>query len=303
MSRTFEFFNAIDDFKEVVPGVESSTRFSEMQASFERAKQIILGIIGQTIWDSLKADFASTSDGDKKTAWEFLQGALGNRTYFQYLIFKLMGKRKEEVDYRKYEIQAMQEVYIDNYWLYMDKLLPFLDTNPSEKFAAWLQTDMYKTRDSLFMKTAAEFSKYCNLDYSEYFFFRTLNLHVEVMDVDISSRKITTTTFANNAKLERNIKRAIAYRTMSNAIMQLDYTDLPRSLRNDIYNELSKRTGHREEYVKSAIAKRFAQKSDDYFSLVDIELQKPDQDAGESTYVYIPPEDVNDEDNQHYLMV
>lgn len=303
MSRTFDFFNNIDAFKEVVPGVESSTILSEMQASFERAKQIITGIIGTSIYDLLKADFeAGTHDENKQTAWEFLQGALGNRCYFQHLIFKVIGKKKEQVSFYKYEIQAMQETYLDNYWLYMDKLLAFLDTNPSDVFVQWTTTAMYKKRNLLLIKTAADFAGYCDLDYSEYFFYRTLNLHVEVMDTEISSRKIDATTYADNEKLERNIKRAIAYRTLANAILQFDYTDLPRSLRNDIYNELSKKSGDRETSVKTEIAKRFAQKADDYFSLIDLERNAPDQDAGDSTYVYQPPSDINDEDNSHYLM-
>ncbi|WP_319502568.1 hypothetical protein [uncultured Draconibacterium sp.] len=302
MSRTFDFFSNIGDFKDVVSGVESSTFLSEMQGSYERAKQTIVAVIGQTLWDALKAQFASEgADAKKDQAVEHLQGAIGNRTYYHHLIFKVIGKKKEEVSFYKYEIQAMQENYLDAYWTYMDQLLT-LFTSDTETFTGWTDTDMYKILNELHLKTANEFSKACGLDGSAYFFNRTIHLQLEVTDTDIASRKITAQTYADNARLERNIKRAIAYRTAAKAIFQFDYPDLPRSLRNDIYNEWSKTKGKQESLVKEAIAQLFHRQADEYFRLVDLELNQPVDEDGDSIDIEFPGDDINDIDNSHYLM-
>lgn len=302
MSRTFDFFSSINDFKEVVPGVEASTSLSEMQAAFERASSTIKGMITAAIWSTLKTALANnTEDEDLQTAIAYLQGAIGNRTYYHHLIFKVAGKKKEQVTYYKYELQDMRETYLDNYWTYMDKLLTHLDANEA-KFEGWTDTDFYKLRQELILKTSADFSKHCTLGDSVYFFMLTIPLQLEIIDVHIASRKITPATWTDKPKLERNIKRAIAYATAADAIRQFDYPDLPRSLRNDIYNESSKANGKQEDLVKTEIAKRFESKSETYLGLVDLERNIPDQDAGESTDIYIPAEEINDPSNSHFLM-
>lgn len=301
MARTFDFFSGINDFKEVVPGVEASTSLSEMQAAFERAAATIKNIIPQAIYDILKVAFTDVSnDEDLQTAIAYMQGAIGNRTYYHHLIFKVVGKKKEEVSFYKYELQEMRETYLDNYWTYMDKLLAHLDAKAA-KFEGWTDADNYKLRQELILKTASEFSKHCTLGDSVYFYMLTIPLQLEVIDLQITSRAITNATWADKPKLERNIKRAVAYATAADAVRQFDYPDLPRSLRNDIFNEWSKTKGKQESFVKDEIAKRFEHKSESYFSLVDQERTIPDQDAGESVDIFLPPENVNDPNDPFYF--
>lgn len=300
--RTFDFFNNINDFKEVVPGVEASTTLSEMQAAFERAAAVIKGMITDGIWSILSdAYFSVTEDENLQTAIAYLQGAIGNRTYYHHLIFKVVGKKKEQVTFYKSEIQEMRETYLDNYWTYMDKLLAYLDEHKAS-FEGWTDTEFYKLRQELILKTAGDFSKHCTLGDSVYFFMLTIPLQLEVIDFHIAARKITPDTWAAKPKLERNIKRAVAYATAADAIRQFDYPDLPRSLRNDIYNETSKKNGKQEEWVKTEISKIFESKSETYFSLVDQERSVPDQAAGGSPNIYIPAEEINDSSNSHFLM-
>lgn len=302
MARTFDFFSNIDDFKDVVSGVDSSTMLSEMQGSYERAKQTIVSVIGQALWDVLKTQFASQDADEKKDkAVAYLQGALGNRTYYHHLIFKVVGKKKEQVSFYKYEIQAMQENYLDAYWSYMDQLLT-LFTSDTQTFQGWTETKMYKTLNELLIKTAADFSEYCGLDGSDYFFNRTIHLQLQVSDTDLASRQITAATYAEKPKLERNIKRAIAYRTTARAIFQFDYPDLPRSLRNDIFNEFSKNKGAQETHVKEAISQLFHRQADEYWNLIDQELNQPVDEDGDSLDIDFPGDDINDIDNSHYLM-
>jgi len=302
MSRTFDFFSNINEFKEVVPGVEASTTLTEMQAAFERASSTIKGMITDTIWSALKTAMAENSADEKlKSAIAYLQGAIGNRTYYHHLIFKVVGKKKEQVTFYKSEIQEMRETYLDNYWTYMDKLLAVMDANEAS-FDGWKETDYYKLRQELILKTAGDFSKHCTLGDSVYFFMLTIPLQLETIDVHIASRKITPDSWTDKPKLERNIKRAVAYTTAAAAIRQFDYPDLPRSLRNDIYNETSKKNGKQEEWVKTEISKIFDAKSETYWSLVDQERAIPDQAAGESTNIFIPAEEINDSSNSHFLM-
>jgi hypothetical protein len=302
MSRTFDFFSSINDFKEVVPGVEASTTLSEMQAAFERAASTIKGMITPEVWAALKTAMADSTDDEKlKSAIAYLQGAIGNRTYYHHLIFKVVGKKKEQVTYYKYELQEMRETYLDNYWTYMDKLLELMDASETS-FDGWKDSKYYKLRQELIIKSAAEFSNSCTLGDSVYFFMLTIPLQLEIIDIHISSRKITAESWSDKPKLERNIKRAVAYATAADAIRQFDYPDLPRSLRNDIYNESSKANGKQEDMVKTEIAKRFESKAETYWNMVDQERTVPDQDAGGSTDIFIPAAEINDSSNSHFLM-
>lgn len=301
MAREFNFFSTINDFIEVVPGVDASTQLEEMQAAYERAKKTIIDAIGQAQWDVLLAEYGTAADPIIASGVAQIQGALGNRTYYNYLIFKVSGKKKEQISFFKYEIRAMQETYLDNYWVYMDTLLTLFTANPA-KFPGWVTTDMSKTLVDLFVKTAYEFSKYCGLDESAYFFNRTIHLQLEVTDTDIASRQIEAATYAGKPKLERNIKRAICYKTTALALMQFDYPDVPKSLRADIFNEFSKEKGAQEKHLKQKVAGMFFAKADTYLELIDYELNQPDQDAGESPDIYIPTLDVNEPGDKHFLM-
>ena len=303
MSRTFDFFSNINDFKEIVPGVEASTTLTEMQASFERAAQIIKDMISEALWTSLKTAYLQpTTDEKKKTAIPFLQGAIGNRTYYHHLIFKVVGKKKEQIGFYKSEIHAMEETYLDNFAAYMDKLLQYLDDNTAD-FTGWSDTETYKLRQKLLIKSASAFSKYCQLGNSVYFFMLTIPLQLEVIDTDIASRKITAATYAGKEPLERNIMRFVAYKTASMAISQLESPDLPRSIRNDVYNESSRSSGsnYQEKLVKEKIADLFNNKAERYLELINIEMTQPDQDAGESTDIYFPGEDLFTENDNYYF--
>ena len=301
MARAFNFFASINDFREVVPGVDSSTQFEELQAAYERAKKTIIDVIGQAQWDVLLGEYTTPVDPIIAAVVANLQGALGNRTYYNYLIFKVAGKKKEQITFFKYEIHSMQESYLDNYWVYMDSILTAFTANAA-KFPGWAATDSAKTLADLLVKTAYEFSKYVGIDETAYFFNRTVHLQLEVTDNDIASREITAATYEDKPKLERNIKRAICYKTTALALMQFDYPDVPKSLRADIFNEFSKEKGLQEKHLKQKVAGMFFQKADEYFKLVDYELNQPDEDAGESTDIFIPSEDINDINDKFFLI-
>ena len=153
MAREFNFFASINDFREVVPGVDATTTFEEMQAAYERAKKTIIDAIGQAQWDLLLVEYTTPADPIIAAVVANLQGAIGNRTYYNYLIFKVAGKKKEQISFFKYEIHSMEESYLDNYWVYMDSILTALTANPA-KFPDWAATDSAKTLDNLLVKTA-----------------------------------------------------------------------------------------------------------------------------------------------------
>ena len=80
MAREFNFFSSINDFREVVPGVDASTQFGEMQAAYERAKKTIIDAIGQAQWDVLLAYYPADTDPILSEGVANIQGAIGTRT-------------------------------------------------------------------------------------------------------------------------------------------------------------------------------------------------------------------------------
>jgi hypothetical protein len=290
MNAITDLFTGIQSFCDVVPGVEASKTLAEMEPAYEIACTKIQDIISAEIFDLIVDEVdadppvepeippAEPEDPTPEEVYQimqkallYLQGATGNFTRYQHLIFDVISKKKEDQNLYRYELQAMNEAYLDNFWNYMDRLLTLLDANTAI-FTTWENTDTFIDRATLVLKSSKEFAKWYGTAGSEYFVMRTIYKQHEIIDDHILPRmKIEDIT----GNLEAPVKRFIAYSVVAAAIQEFDYADLPRSIRNDISAEQSRKQGYQEELIKERIWKTYEAKAAKYLNQVDLILTKP----------------------------
>ena len=296
MNQITDIFTGIQDFRDIVPGIEASRELSEMEPAYEVACTRVQDVITSAIFDIIKAELtADPSAGEVlANALLCLQGAVGNFTAYQHLIFDVISKKKEDQNLYKYELHEMQEAYLDNFANYMDRLLTLMDNNTGS-FTGWTNTDVYNDRSMLILKSSKEFAKYYGTAGSEYFVMRTIYKQHEIIDDHILSRMDLADI---TGELEKPVKRFVAYAVVAAAVRELDYPDLPKSLRNDLYAEQSKKQGAQEEFIKERLWKIYEAKAEKYLNQVDLILSRPDAD----TTTIIVNEGLNEPQDKSFLM-
>lgn len=295
--RTFDFFADITDFVEVVPGIDKSTTLASMQASHERSKQKLISVLTAGIYDELKTGFGGVNnDPELDQAIEYIQGAHGNMIAYFEMISKVIAKKKENVNYFKYEIHMMQENYLDAFAVHMDLLLDYLDANTTY-FDTWAASPTYTMRQSLVLKSANQFNSVFPTGGSGYFFNLATPFQSMVVETEILPRKKLADIPSD---LLKTVQYFVAYRTMAKAVMLVDFVDLPKSMRQKLYAEESKKNSNDMETVSERYAKQFNAEADRYLHKIDLELQKPADDVSE---LAIPPDDFNLESDSTYVIV
>jgi len=296
---TIDFFDGIQKFRKLAPGVEASMSFDEMQSSASMAKKKLKDLI-QDLWDDLKTHHESSDDNALKTeAVGYLQGAYANLTMAEYHPFWIQKKKEEGKDYYRYEVQNQHEAYISNLWSYMDSLLDLFNTN-HETFPKWLETDTYKDRKDLLIESADEFNKYYEIGRSHYFFSKIIYIIREAGD-DYLYPKIKSKEGLDEVgkeKLKKAVKKAVVFYAMGHAAKRLDFTELPKSIRNnDRDTARTMRTGYSESQAVEKLSETLLAKFEEYMDDVDFEINKPA--PGSSSYLST---DINNEDDKSYYM-
>lgn len=313
--RKVNFFEDIKDLKEVAPGLDSNS-LTTLLPAYERASIKIKKVITDTVWAQLLAAYVKNTDSDTETnpteeettAIEFIQGALGNLIAFHDVMFKVISKKQENQSYYKYELQMIRESYLDNFSIYMDLLLDYLDLKapvsvPEEgeeaeasKFPTWVDSDTYKMRQSLILKNADDFNSVFPTGGSSYFFSMIVPLQNQVIESELIPRKALADM---PSELAKTVKYFVAYRTMAKAAMLVDYADLPQSLRQKLYVDESKKKHQETETTAERYANQFNKEADSYLNKIDLKLQKPAADV-----VSVPTQynSVNEETDQSFVI-
>lgn len=293
--RTFDFFEHIADFREVVPGIDASSVFEEMQASHERSKKKITDVITASLYNELLVAHSGAADPEKTEAIKLLQPAHGNLIAYFDIPNKVVAKKKEGVNYYKYELQKIEETYLDSFATFMDSLLDYLDANAAY-FTDWANSNTYKNRQGLILKTADAFNNVFPTGGSAYFFSLIAPLQHQVIEIDILPRYALADI---PETLTKTVEYFVAYKTMAKAALLVDYADLPKSLRQKLYLEESKKQ-YENESMSERYANQFNAEADRYLAKIDFELQKPASDVNEVTPTSCS---INDEDDQTYVIV
>ena len=126
--------------------------------------------------------------------------------------------------------QEAKNDLIDSANMFMDDLIIILDANIDD-FPTWKAAKVLKPALKLFAN-AKEFNRYVNIKSSPYFFELMYQIIDEIEHDKVASR--FTTVEELDDKIAYNLRKAVAYDAMSEAVFQFDYHMLPEPVRHDI---------------------------------------------------------------------
>ncbi len=290
-----DFFNYIDEFRKYIQ-IPASVKLEALSPSFRPAKNKVISLIGKATYDIIKEAYTSASEEEVLTeAIEYIQATLANMMHIDY--FKLSASERNATENKLYKYQEDQtiEINISNTWTELDNLLVLLEAN-KDTFPDFVNTDSYKAREQMIFKNAREFDKYYGIDQSAYFHMRTIYLQQEIITDVLSKRGVDIESIAQDEKYEYAVKKYLAYEIMAQACRRFEYPELPKSIRNDLSDEMRRRVykSSQASLIKDVLFQELHNKAKEY--LLDVEDWIQKQNAG----TYEVPEDVNSEDNKFF---
>jgi len=255
-----DLFDSLRDFQDMVPAVESSTTFAELNSSAASAKKQISNIITAAIYKSTSEITDNTAE--LKAA---LQSAMANATMARQLVFDVMKLRKAGNDIFKNEREAMSRSYTENYYNSMDTLLTLLDS-----VDAWKETDYYKKKESLKIQSAEEFNAFYPIDGSYLFFFRCISIQEEILDDILTNYFEKVTEDVDNKDLiTKRLMRALAQLTVASAIRRFDPQELPSTIRNLHEDSTASRSAETEQSKLLDLSTQLAKSAMEILTNVD----------------------------------
>ena len=242
--KAIDLFTGLDDFIRYADGLLPDTTYEQLAPSIRAVTLDIMDLITAEVYIVLSG---VGDDGDPLyEGLEFLKSAVATGTLYKYAIFATVKRNGAENSLYKYQHEEIKQHHIDAYWKAMDRLLAWLDSHAENvKWpdrdggeCSFMNTDIYKERQLLPIRSADEFDYYFGIDKSSFFFSKIQYLirtvwQMKILPVIRNSKDETVLDLA---------KRSLCYQVMAKAVMQFDVTELPRSVRYDFNHEDTKGT-------------------------------------------------------------
>lgn len=290
-----EFFNYTDDIRRFAPQIKSDAKLESFGPFLLPVKNKVVNLISQATYDALKTAF-DDSEAETSTlgkAAMHLRAAMANFMAIPYFIFEAKERNNTDSALYRYQEDQQKEIYLENAFSQFDELLSLMDANIAD-FAGYAATDRYKVRETLYLKSPAKFNRFFSIDNSAYFFNNTIFIQEEIINEEVKSR-ISGYPIVTGDDLQYNLGKAVAYRTVANAILHFDYTELPKGIRTDIQKEASAKKASEAE-AKEAFFVRFNSRADEFFLKVERALNESLNDG-----VFTIPEDSQTEDDKFFF--
>lgn len=289
-----DLFTDLNDFQEYTDGLTADTTYAQLGPSITTiVNATVLPIVTAQVYIAL-AQATGPQDGDTeeekaiKTAAlegkELLKTAVAAGAMLQYQIFASVKKNGSEGSLYKYQHEEIKDHYREALWGAMDRLLELLDTNPD--IGEYKDTEEYKQRQQLPVKTALEFDRYYGIGASSFFYHKVLFLLRQVWRSDVKPLLPKEPT----EEMTELAKEALCYKVVALAVMQFDVTELPRAIRWDYNHEYTK--GSDPQTRASLYAQLIAHFNADASSLENLKRSA----AGASSVVM----NNNREENKYY---
>lgn len=259
-----ELFSTMNAFRKYVPGIESNVSFDELSSSAGSAKKRVVNIISLGVYNRIIKD--------KEEALESLKSAIANYVAYKQVPFDAIKNRKANIDVYKYEQEALQRNYMENYYNSMDTLIQELN---QEKAEDWTSTKYYKLLEELPVQTTEDFDSLYPIDSSYLFFFRCIPLQKEAFDDHIKS-------YYNRASEKEDIKdalkRALVKWTISIALLRFDILEFPVTIRNLFSESKASRNGKDEESRMLELSSQLRNEASDSLNAIDLLLSEKNID-------------------------
>jgi len=262
-------FGDLSTFSNYAPGIETNMSLDDLQPSGLIAKRRIEAIISSEIFNSITPDM---------DAFESLRSAIANLTLSKQIVFDAINRRKNNVDVYKYELEAMQRSYMENYFNSMDSLIYEISLNKQLK-PIWEKTRYYILINSCKITSAEDFDSIFPIDLSYLFFFRIVPLQKECLDEGISTYFDKTT----DTRIVSMIKLALAKKTVAKALRRFDILEFPPTITNLFEDNTSTRSEKDESDRACTLADQLDTEADNLITNVD-SLMNTESASDDSSY-------------------
>ena len=215
---TTDIFKDLADIRQYAPGIGADTELAQLQPHIRMVTMDIYKLITHEVYIALR-------QSGPEEGLALLKTAVAAGTLYKYQIFLTVSKAGSESSLYKYQHEELKRNHLDIYWSAMDALLMWLDQNP--EVGEFKDSAIYKDRQDLPVRSAAEFDKIFQIDGSAYFFSRVQYILRSLWN------KMKKNVDMENGQMVELARTALCYRTMAKVMMTFDVTEWPKCIRYD----------------------------------------------------------------------
>lgn len=274
---TTDIFKDLADIRQYAPGIGADTDLAQLQPHIRMVTMDIYKLITHEVYIALRQD-------GSEEGLALLKTAVAAGTLYKYQIFLTVSKAGSESSLYKYQHEELKRNHLDIYWSAMDALLGWLDKNP--EVGGFKDSAIYKDRQDLPVRSAAEFDKIFQIDCSAYFFSRVQYILRSIWN------KMKKNVDMENAQMVELARTALCYRTMAKVMMTFDVTEWPKCIRYDFNHEYTKGADIQDRRI---LANQFIGEAEDCEAMIDqlIRAQRGSNQLNSH----------NKESNKHFTML
>lgn len=311
-------FTTTEELKTVVSQIDINYQLKNITSSMLAAANDVKEYISEEMWNSLMAYFNTEvfegegNDVKKDQAFRLLRMAHGNFTlahHMPFLTTKISSggitttKSDTETTAYKYQTDAIEAKLRSSAWAAVGELYSYLSKYATQDlFAEWLNSDQYTELKQLIFAGYRDFNKSFSIDNDAAFYFRSRHIITDKSDELLKSRL----TFTNATDYEKKLaKKAVAFHSIAEAILQFDLGALPSPIRNTVANEHERTKGKIDfPKLKTSQANHFMLIGDSFLQTLDRELSKKEAITDEEkTEAFVPYEQELDADSNSVIMI
>ena len=295
-------FKNTEELKSVFTEIYIAADFNTLKSSFVLATDEIKDVISVAMWDKMLLHYNSGDYGKTDTDEQVRLNKLVDLTripfanfaiyhHFIWLTINVKGnsvtvvKSDTETTAYKYLTDEAKEKLLLTVWSGINNLVDFLTTEKAN-FSEWTDSDQYKELLEVIFDGYKDFQKYYGIDKSALFYSKVRSIVLLIQEEEILPRIEGKISEIDDSVLIIKIKRAVAFRTMAQACLQLDYFNLPGSLKRTMDNEMTRKVNSKQmEFVQQKLSADLDNKANQYFKGVDLYIaSEKEVEADESQY-------------------
>lgn len=283
MTAIIPFKNS-EEIKAHISGVDADLDLDNMRSSFIKAIDDVRDVISPEVWDKMMEHYNSTNFGAETSdafknlnklvdLVQYAHAHFSLHHHFIWLTIHVSNesvtvvKSDRETTAYKYLTDEAQSNLIDSAWVFTSKVIDHIN---KIEMPEWTNSSQCEELKNEIFEDYKEFQRYFDISYSAYFYIRLRHIIARIKDDEVNPRYFEE---IDDAVLKRKLKRAVAYRAMSEACLEYDFFMLPRPIRAAIANEMSKNARFRDvSFVKESLHKRYGAKADQYFDEFEREI-------------------------------
>ncbi len=294
-----DLFQETKEIRNYVPVIEAAMPIDQLEYAFREPEAKMKSLLGEETYNQIRDQYQGGAANEiLDAAVKYLQGALANQAAVIFYVMDAKEHNREDNKIYRYQEDQQKNIFRDNASAEMGQLLTLMDANIAV-FTHWVNTSLYITRQEQIIRSHREFGKYYFIDDSAYFFSRVVFLMKEVTEDKIAPviGEFADLDAGTDAAIIDQAKKTLAYLTMAMALRRFDFMELPKTIRNNVAETIRTiRTGGTEGAAVLRVADEIEGKGTIYLQALDRMMEK------KATGTLTEPEEINDEENNFYLL-